>query len=459
MQLFYRIISSEQQKNLEIKRQIDFAHHVPGVARFRVNIFFQREALGGRLPPDPRADQDPRGARAAAEPALAHRQAARARARDRADRLGQVDDARGAGRRDQPHPPRAHPHDRGPGRVRAQAQELHRQPARGRRRRRELRRGPARSPARGPRRDPARRDARSRDDRHRADRRRDRPPRVRHPAHAERLVDGGPPDRRLPGRAAGADPDPDRKLAAGNPHPVAPPDRRRPGQVRGARDPLSGRRGPQPDPPGQGRAGLLDHADRHPAGHADDGAVARRARPAQDRHLRGRAVALQPSRTSCSACSSATATSFPRTSTRPRSLPSAPSGSRGASRGRLEEGHLVRGQVQARERPRARARRRARPRLLRRRPRSGRRRSRSAGSPSRRATPSPSPRRARPRLLRRRPRSGRRRSRSAASPRRWTRPRPLLRRRRFRSGRRSSRSGASPRRTPTSRRPSTSRCR
>ncbi len=47
MQLFYRIISSEQQKNLEIKRQIDFAHSVPGVARFRVNVFFQRESLSG----------------------------------------------------------------------------------------------------------------------------------------------------------------------------------------------------------------------------------------------------------------------------------------------------------------------------------------------------------------------------------------------------------------------------
>ena len=47
MQLLYRIISSEQQKNLEIKRQIDFAHSVPGVARFRVNVFFQRETLGG----------------------------------------------------------------------------------------------------------------------------------------------------------------------------------------------------------------------------------------------------------------------------------------------------------------------------------------------------------------------------------------------------------------------------
>ena len=46
-QLLYRVLSSEQQKQLEIKRQIDFAHSVPGVARFRVNVYFQRESLGG----------------------------------------------------------------------------------------------------------------------------------------------------------------------------------------------------------------------------------------------------------------------------------------------------------------------------------------------------------------------------------------------------------------------------
>src|ERR687886_1809366 len=45
-QLLYRILSSEQQKQLEIKRQLDFAHQVPGVARFRVNVYFQRETVG-----------------------------------------------------------------------------------------------------------------------------------------------------------------------------------------------------------------------------------------------------------------------------------------------------------------------------------------------------------------------------------------------------------------------------
>ena len=45
-QLLYRVLSTEQQKQLEIKRQIDMSHAVPGLARFRVNVYFQRESLG-----------------------------------------------------------------------------------------------------------------------------------------------------------------------------------------------------------------------------------------------------------------------------------------------------------------------------------------------------------------------------------------------------------------------------
>src|SRR6266496_2531417 len=45
-QMLYRILSTEQQKLLEINRQIDFAHSIPGLARFRVNVFFQRGTLG-----------------------------------------------------------------------------------------------------------------------------------------------------------------------------------------------------------------------------------------------------------------------------------------------------------------------------------------------------------------------------------------------------------------------------
>src|SRR5689334_19345653 len=45
-QLLYRILSSEQQKNFEIARQLDFSYSIPGLARFRVNVYFQRESIG-----------------------------------------------------------------------------------------------------------------------------------------------------------------------------------------------------------------------------------------------------------------------------------------------------------------------------------------------------------------------------------------------------------------------------
>jgi twitching motility protein PilT len=52
--LLYSIMSTEQQKELEIKRQIDLSHSVPGLARFRVNVYFQRRSLGAafRLIPE-----------------------------------------------------------------------------------------------------------------------------------------------------------------------------------------------------------------------------------------------------------------------------------------------------------------------------------------------------------------------------------------------------------------------
>jgi twitching motility protein PilT len=45
-QLLYRILSSEQQKNFELARQLDFSYSIPGLARFRVNVYFQRESIG-----------------------------------------------------------------------------------------------------------------------------------------------------------------------------------------------------------------------------------------------------------------------------------------------------------------------------------------------------------------------------------------------------------------------------
>jgi twitching motility protein PilT len=44
-QLVYRVTTTEQQKHLELNRQLDFAYGVSGLARFRVNAYYQRESL------------------------------------------------------------------------------------------------------------------------------------------------------------------------------------------------------------------------------------------------------------------------------------------------------------------------------------------------------------------------------------------------------------------------------
>ncbi len=44
-ELVYRITTTEQQKHLELNRQLDFAYGIRGLARFRVNAFYQREAI------------------------------------------------------------------------------------------------------------------------------------------------------------------------------------------------------------------------------------------------------------------------------------------------------------------------------------------------------------------------------------------------------------------------------
>ena len=259
------------------------------------------------VPPHPRAHPHARGAQDARAPLRPVREAARARARDRPDRLRQVDDPRRADRPHQPHARRAHPHDRGPDRVPALAPQVHRQPARDRHRRDVVRRRPPRGAAPGPRRDPRRRDARPRDDLDSADRRRDGSPRLRHAAHPERAADDRPRHRRVPLGAAGPDPRAARLDAGGDRHPEPRPDRRRPRPRRRAGDPPARRRRAEPDPAGQGRAGLLGHADQHAPRHADHGAGARRSGAAP-----GRSASSPPSRgpagpISSSPCSSAAA--------------------------------------------------------------------------------------------------------------------------------------------------------
>jgi twitching motility protein PilT len=43
--LLYGILTTEQQKRLELDRQIDLTYAIPGLARFRLNVFLEREAL------------------------------------------------------------------------------------------------------------------------------------------------------------------------------------------------------------------------------------------------------------------------------------------------------------------------------------------------------------------------------------------------------------------------------
>ncbi len=53
-QLLYRVLTTEQQKVLEVNRQIDLSYSIPGVARYRVNVYHQRGSLGAafRLIPE-----------------------------------------------------------------------------------------------------------------------------------------------------------------------------------------------------------------------------------------------------------------------------------------------------------------------------------------------------------------------------------------------------------------------
>ena len=95
-QLLYRIISSEQQKRLEIDRQLDLSYSIPGLARFRVNVYSQRESLAAAFRMIPAELKTPRGAGPADARSTSLPQAPWARPRDRPDRLRQVDHARGA---------------------------------------------------------------------------------------------------------------------------------------------------------------------------------------------------------------------------------------------------------------------------------------------------------------------------------------------------------------------------
>src|SRR6202163_955108 len=45
-EIIYSILTGDQRQRLETNWQLDFAYSIPGHARFRVNAYFQRGALG-----------------------------------------------------------------------------------------------------------------------------------------------------------------------------------------------------------------------------------------------------------------------------------------------------------------------------------------------------------------------------------------------------------------------------
>ena len=131
--MIYAILPQKMRERFEQELELDMSYSLPGRARFRVNVYMQRDAVGAvfrvipfeikgldelGLPPVC-ADlaRFPRGFVVVTGP----------------DRLGQVDDAGRHGRRRQ-HRARGPHHDgRGPDRVPAQAQDLRGEPARDRR--------------------------------------------------------------------------------------------------------------------------------------------------------------------------------------------------------------------------------------------------------------------------------------------------------------------------------------
>ena len=316
--LLYQILSTEQQKRLEIDRQIDISHSLSGVGRFRVNIFFQRNAVGGafRLIPHKirtleelghppvlqKLTERPRGLVLVTGPTGSGKSTTLAAMIDEinrtraahiltiedpieflhrhrkclvnqreigADARGFAEALRGALRQDPDVILLGEMRDLETISTALTAAEtghlvfatLHT-------------RGAA--------------------------------------ATIDRIIDVFPGEQQAQIRA---------QLAVGarrRRHPDAAADRRRPRPSRRDGDPAARLRGPEPDPPAQARADVLGDSDRDRARHADAGAVAGGAGAARVGHRRGRARAARATPTSCSDCSAAGAA---RRTARPRSRP------------------------------------------------------------------------------------------------------------------------------------------
>ena len=88
-EVVFSILNDDQRKRFENNKQLDFAYAIPGVARFRVNCFFQRGSVSAafRLVPQEIPALDSLGVPQVLRELC--RQTARLRPRHRPDRLGQ----------------------------------------------------------------------------------------------------------------------------------------------------------------------------------------------------------------------------------------------------------------------------------------------------------------------------------------------------------------------------------
>ena len=109
-QLAYSVMTDSQKHRFEENLELDFSFGLKGLARFRANVFNQRGATAAvfRVIPFEIKSFNQLGLAAGGQQAV--RQAARAGAGDRADGLGQIDDAGGHDRQDQQRAARSHSH-------------------------------------------------------------------------------------------------------------------------------------------------------------------------------------------------------------------------------------------------------------------------------------------------------------------------------------------------------------
>ncbi len=70
-EVVYGILNDDQRKRFENNKQLDFAYAIPGVARFRVNCYFQRGSVSAAFRLVPQRDPGARLARRAAGAARA----------------------------------------------------------------------------------------------------------------------------------------------------------------------------------------------------------------------------------------------------------------------------------------------------------------------------------------------------------------------------------------------------